>query len=200
MTAKFASLLSAVVLAGAACGGAAESANTPDTGQLPSDGIATLDDGQNTTSGADEDVDAGDVDAETQLLAFSQCLRDQGFDVADPTVDSDGNVVPGGLNNQGGNGNGRPEGFGEAREACSEFLEGVTLGRQDSDQTAAEDQLLEFTSCMRDNGFDLPDPDPSAGAGRGVLQGTDRSDPDYQAAFEVCGDILRGAGGGNRGG
>lgn len=199
MTPKFTSLLIAVTLAGAACGGAAESAGSPEPDQSSGDGVATLEVEQDSSSGADP-AEPAEVDAEAQLIAFSQCLRDEGFDVADPTVDADGNVIPGRLNNQGGAGGGRPDGFGEAREVCSEFLEGVTLGRQNQDQTAAEDQLLEFTSCMRDNGFDLPDPDASAGAGRGVLQGIDRTDPAYQTAFATCGDLLGGVGGGNRGG
>ena len=180
MTTRLMGLLFAAMLAGAACGGAEA---------VGSDEVATIDDVDSST----ETNEAGEVDSEAQLLAFAQCLRGEGFDVSDPTVDSDGNVVPGGLNNDG-TGEGRPDGFAEARDACSEFLEDVTLGRQNQDQTESLDQQLEFTACMRENGFDLPDPDAGVGGGR-VLQGVDRSDPAYQAAFANCDDILASAGG-----
>lgn len=189
MTSRRVSVLVALALGLSACGGAdASSTSSPLAG---SGGVASLDD---TTSSDGDAAEPVEVDAEAQMLAFAQCLRDQGFDVSDPTVDADGNVVPGGLNNGGGGEGGRPAGFGEAREVCSEFLEGVTLGRQNRDLTESLDQQLEFTACMRDNGFDLPDPDPGAGGGRGVLQDIDRDDPAYQAAFENCSDILGGAG------
>jgi len=147
----------------------------------------------------EDDATTDEVDTEAQLLQFAECIRGQGFEIDDPTVDADGNVLlPRPTNN--GAGQGPPEGFVEARDACAEHLEGVTLGFQGGDQTELQDQLLAFSACMRDNDFDLPDPDFSEGGGRGLLQQVDQDDPAYQAAFANCDDILGGFGGGGRGG
>lgn len=141
----------------------------------------------------------GEVDSEDALLAFTQCLRDQGLDVADPVVDADGNLRLGG----------RPGGAGEnrqalqaAREACADILEGVSLGFRDFDRTAIEDSLVAYAACMRDNGYQMADPDfdsfgPGAGGGAGEGGGpfgaVDREDPSFITANTACEEILGSA-------
>jgi len=184
-------LLTATVLCAAACGeandvGAADGA--PATASSGAD-VATLDDEDATDT---DGGDAADVDVEAQLLAFAECIRGEGFDIDDPTVDADGNVrLPRPTTDSATQGQGPPEGFREARDACAAHLEGLTLGFQGGDQTEQQDRLLEFASCMRDNGFEMADPDFSGdGGGRRVLQDVDQNDPSYEAAFSVCGDLL----------
>ena len=138
-----------------------------------------------------------EVDAEVALLDYAQCMRENGVDVPDPTVDSEGNVqLP------------RPTGdidrnlVGAARETCSQHLEGLSLGfGGGGDQTEVADQLLAFAECLRDQGLDVDDPDFSEGGarGRGILGGLDQNDPEVAAALEVCGDLFT-FGGGGRGG
>lgn len=192
-------LFAVLALATAACGGTAEA----DEGVASIDGAGALD--------IPTTVAAAEMTEEEALLAFTQCLRDQGVDIEDPTVDSDGNLRLSRPNNAGqGQGQGGSEDFRAAREACSGLLEGVTLGFQDVDLTAIEDQLLEFAVCMRDNGYEqMPDPDLTGaigggGQGGGPFGQLDRDDPDFQAAAEECQDVLagipRGPGGGSRGG
>lgn len=188
----------ALALLVAACGGAADA----------NEGVASLNDSSFLDSV--ESAPAA-LTEEEALLAFTQCLRDNGVDVEDPTVDADGNLRLTRPNSPGqAEGQGPGEEFRGAREACSDLLAGVTLGFQDLDQTELQDQLLEFAVCMRDNGYEqMPDPDlsgfgtPGQG-GRGVFGEIDRDDPDFQAAQEACEDILaglpRGPGGGGRGG
>lgn len=153
-----------------------------------------------------------EVDRETALLAFAECLREEGFEVDDPEVGPDGELrLP------------RPSTFEEgdreaiqaARAACSEHLEGVTLGFQDRDTTEFQDLLLEYAACMRENDYDMADPDLSAfqpgsgqagGGGGGIFGGLeDRDDPMFIAADEACREIFgdtgigRGPGGGGGG-
>jgi hypothetical protein len=142
----------------------------------------------------------GTGDQEEAMLAFTQCMREQGIDIADPEVGSDGELRLG-----------RPnaatidrEAVRAARDECSDLLEGVTLGFRDVDQTALQDALVEYAACMRENGYDMPDPDLSGfgagppgenGAGRGIFGGTlDQDDPAFQAADEVCRPIFTDAG------
>lgn len=178
-------LLIVILMAAAACGGADAASTEPSVSA--NGGVASLDDGND----ADSDTEPSEeLDTEAQLLAFAECVRAQGYDIDDPTIDSDGNVqLPRGE---------RTEGLVEARQACEGHLEGVELGFRGGDQTAQQDQLLAFAACMRDNGFDFPDPDfSSEGGGRGLLQNIDQDDPAYQSAFEACSDLFGGARGGN---
>lgn len=194
---RIALLAAVVALVASACGGAADA----------EEGVATIDDTalldiSGTTA-------APEMTEEEVLLAFTQCLRDNGLDIDDPTVDAEGNLRlsrPDGAGEQGQDGN---EVFGAARQACRELLEGVTLGFRDVDVTELEDQLLAFAACVRDNGYEsMPDPDlsglgnPGQGGG-GPFGELDRDDPAFQMAAEQCQDILAGfprEPGGGRGG
>ena len=148
------------------------------------------------------------------MLSLAACLRDEGLDIEDPTVDADGNVQFGGFRGQV-DGDGVPidrETIAAAMEACESELEGVALGFGDGgfDLTELQDTLVEYAACMRDNGYDMDDPDLSAfgpGAGGEPGQGAGRpfgeidlDDPDFVAANEVCDEILGGVPGvGGRG-
>jgi len=132
------------------------------------------------------------VSDEEAILAFAACLRDQGLDVEDPTVDADGNLRPP-----------RPRDVGEedrdtmraAMEACGEYLENVAFGFDGADQTERQDQLLEYAACMRENGYDIPDPEFSSLGTAGQVGGgpfgtLDRDDPAFRSAQEACADIF----------
>ncbi len=181
-------LLPAVLaLVATACGGSAGA----------DDGVASLDD--TAALDAAPVTSAPAVSQEEALLAFTACLREQGIDVPDPTMDADGNLQLARPNTAQGDPEFDRDTFRAAREACAEHLEDVTLGFRGEDRTETEDQLLEFAVCIRDNGFDMPDPDfsnatPGQGGGGGPFSGIDRSDPAFQAAAEACSDLLPGAG------
>jgi len=201
---KLALAFVALALVAAACGGSG------------GDGVASLEDDTTAdplaageeVAGGDDQPSEGEVDQEQALLDFTQCMRDEGIDIPDPEVDTEGNLRP----SRPEPGTFEREDVQAARETCSEFLDGVTLGFRDQDRTEIEDTLLEFAACMRDNGYDMPDPDfstePGAGGGPGGGGGPfgelDPDDPAFQAASEVCQDIFtdlpfgpgRGPGGG----
>ena len=173
----------AIVMVAAACGGDESS---------DGDGVASIDDVASTTTvaaeaGADELV----MDEEA-VLEFAACMRDGGIDFPDPVVDSDGNV-----------------GFDllalrdladvdqadleAAFQPCAQLLAGVNFGFDQVFETEFQDELIAFSACMRDNGFDLPDPDFSALTGTGELYPEfDLEDPDFESAFENCQDTLPG--------
>ena len=180
--------LAAIALLMTACGGDSTAAAE----------VVSLDD--TTFVDAGDQDDDGPVDTEAALLAMAECMRDEGVDVSDPEVDSDGNVLPPRPTDTE---NVDREALRSAREACSEHLEGVELGFRNVDVTELEDNLLEYASCMRDNGFDMPDPDlsglgtgPGQGGGQagGIFGPIDQDDPDFATAQEACQDILGGIG------
>ncbi len=184
---KIVLLAAAVAIVAAAC----SSGSSDATG-----GVATL---ESTTTQATGDAAAVSPDDEQALLAFAQCMRDNGVDMEDPTVDADGNLRIQPPRNAASEDFDR-EAAREAFNACANLLEGVALGPFDGDLTELEDTLVEYAACMRDNGYDLPDPDLSDGlrsfGRRGGIFGVeiDPNDPDFIAANDACEHIFTDAG------
>jgi len=117
-------------------------------------------------------------------------VRDQGVDIADPTVDADGNLTLGGGGSGGGAG--VPtidhDALVAAQEACGEVPTGA-FGSGLRDTTEFQDAALVFVQCMRDEGLEVADPDfstTSGPGGGGMLGDLDRSDPAVIAALETC--------------
>lgn len=182
-------LLLLLVLTAAACSG-------EDTTQ----GVASLENIDSIAAGTPEDSVDQDADVEEAMLNFTQCLRDQGLDVSDPEIDADGNFgfrgIAGSVEEVDRNE------MREAFDACQSHLEGITLRGGGIDQTAIQDTLIEYAACMRDNGYDMEDPDLSAsgpgssdgdgppGQGGGPFGAIDPEDPDFVAANEICQEIF----------
>lgn len=169
------------------------------------DGVASLSDTETTIAQeAPDDSSAGD---EEILLGFAACMRDNGVDdFEDPTFNSDG--VPE-FNIRGSDAD--RETTQAAFEACREHLEGLAFGPGGIDLTEVQDTLVEFAACMRDNGYDMPDPDLSSFRFRGSEEGGgvfggefDPDDPDSISAMEECEQIFENlafvGGGRGRGG
>ncbi len=180
---KLTVVLAALALVAAACGGGSDS-----------QGVASLESESEVLAASTDDPATTEADAEEAMLAFAQCLRDQGLDIADPEVDEDGNLR---LSRPAPDAEDLDRAaFQEARDACSGLLEGVSFGFRDFDRTEIEDTLVEYAACMRDNGVDMPDPDFSAQpgpGGGGPFGRLDPDDPAFQAAAAACQDILAGA-------
>jgi hypothetical protein len=190
---RLALLAAAVVVLVAGCGGSGGS-----------QGIASLDaatgDSTSTTAAAEE------VDSEQAMLDYAQCMRDNGVDMEDPTLDENGNfqmVRPSGGGEGGAFDPADREAMQAASEACSQYLEGITQQFDRPDMTEMQDMLLEYAQCMRDNGVDMEDPDFTADEGGGMGTGGrlgfdmsqyDTSDPVFQAASEACQEIFGSSG------
>lgn len=192
----------ALALLVAACGGSAD------------DGVAALS-GENGDEATATDETTTEQDLEEAILAFSACMRENGIeDFQDPQISEDG-----GIAFQLGRGEGdtpsaaEREEMQQAFQACSGLLEGQAFGPGAAiDTSEIEDRLYEFAACMRENGYDMPDPDlsaigpPEEGSDPGEFQGPfgeiDPDDPAFRAAAEACeevfggGFVIRGEGGG----
>jgi hypothetical protein len=175
---KIIPLLLAIGLSAAACSGTNSDSD-----------VASLD--GESVSGQSQDA-ADSASQEAAVMAFTACLRDQGLDVDDPEVDDQGNLRPPRLRDIADLDR---EVADVAFESCNEYLGDVTFGLGAEDRTEREDELLAFASCVRDNGYDMPDPDfstprsPGSGGG-GPFGGLDREDPAFQTALAACSDIF----------
>jgi hypothetical protein len=170
-------------------------------------GVASLE-STATTTVAPSGNEASTSDEKT-LLEFASCMRDNGVeDFEDPSIGADG--VPE-FNLRGGGSDTDRDVTRAAFEVCSDHLEGLAFGPGSVDVTELEDTLVGFAACMRDNGYDMPDPDLSnfgerGGEGGGIFGGElDPDDPDFVSAMEECEHIFEnlpfvGGGPGSRGG
>ncbi len=157
--------------------------------------VATLQSGDEAVGDAadaavrTETEPAGDLAPDEAALQFSQCMRDQGLDFPDLSVDAEGNIQ---MREAFQAVDPQAEGFREAIDACGAVLQQTGFGggrRQALDDPAVQDALLEFSQCVRDAGYDVgdltlggpgpggspagqnPDDGQAAGAGPGQGQG-----------------------------
>jgi len=145
-------------------------------------------------------VPAGEAGLEEALLAFTACMREEGIDLPDPELDAAGNLklvsfmADAGMAAAAAGGT---EALREAATACRSHLVGVALRFASIDRTEMQDRLLAYAGCMREHGYDLPDPDFSgAGPGmRGPFPGLGLEalgDPAFVEANESCERVFAG--------
>jgi len=154
--------------------------------------VASLD--TNAQDAEIEGTETETVPGEEAVLAFTACLRDEGLDVDDPAIDGEGNLVaptPHALAAETLDISAVHSAFG----VCRGLLDNVTFGMSTEDVTGREDELLAFAVCMRENGYDMPDPDFSDNGNRGdgpFGDAIDTDDPDFQNAVKSCDGIVGG--------
>lgn len=161
-----------------------------------SNDVATLKTTKDTQVGAPK-ADAADpvLDNEAMMMAYTQCLRDQGIELLDPVVDSEGNV-------------GKPE-FAEgieydkeawaaADEVCGHHLEGFTWEKKRVDVSEMVDRYVALATCLRDKGYDVDEPTAETLDEWGVdfKEAINWDDPAAVADYEACSGETVGKGSG----
>ncbi len=173
---KRATVLVALALVVAACGGSEEADN----------GVASL----QTDTPEQTTTTAPPVAGDEALLEFSQCMRDEGIPLPDIAVDAEGAPIldPALLDTI----DVQSDEFNGAFEKCQPILAASQAFSVDIDpqlQAQIMDQLFVFSQCMRDAGFgDFPDPtDLGSGAPPYPISVFAQfSDPEFEAAIEDC--------------
>jgi len=154
-------------------------------------GVASMEGSTTTDGGAAQQPDTFELDEEA-VLGFAACMREEGIDFPDPVVDRDGNVGFDLLTLRKV-GQVDEDALTAAFENCSSHLEGVEFGFEQLFNAEFQDQLVAFSGCMRDHGFDMPDPDFSdLGESGRLYPPFDVNDPDFDVAFDACRDALPG--------
>lgn len=162
-----------------ACGGTSDAAGTDDE-------VATLVSDTDVSEGGVTVTDevASDLSPDEAALELSECLRDEGLDVADIAVDADGNID---LRSAFDSVDPGDASFRDAMEACRDIIADVGFGGGGGrgalfDDPAVQDAFLEFSDCIRDQGFedvaDLAAPTPGQGGAPGDTAGTDTAGTD----------------------
>jgi hypothetical protein len=167
----------AVLLLATACSGGDEG-----------DGVATLQDGDD---GGATTTTVSRTAIDEAALEFSRCMRDNGIDVPDIEFGSDGapTLRPEDI---AGIDLTSPE-FEEAFATCIGTLQAAGAAQIELDpelQALVQDQLQEFSACMRDNGVeDFPDPDFTGGQAYPISAFLQFEDEAFQTALEACRDV-----------
>lgn len=160
-------------------------------------GVATLDREQ-----PEAETAAGTEDAEAEMQKWAECMRENGVDIPDPTVDEDGGFqIERRVDSEDSPQAGAVrlgDDFEKAITECGDPPRIAGAGPSEEDLEEMQENALKLSQCMRDQGIgDFPDPDfsrsgPGAGAGARVTVGgpfgggVDMEDPEVQAAFEKC--------------
>ena len=169
---RIAILISTIALALAACGGGDDTAE-----------VASIED----TADASATDTTQALSDEEALIEFAACMRDQGMDFPDPSVDANGFPSfdfddPESIDQ---------DAMFEAGEECRYLIEGVVLNLLDFDTAEFDDTFLDYATCMREQGIeDIPDNiDLTSIIEDGNLP-FDPDDPAFIAADEQCRDIF----------
>jgi hypothetical protein len=126
-------------------------------------------------------------DFEDARLEWAKCMRENGVDVPDPGADGRFQVGPG-----PGSGSRRdlrddPD-FDKAQKACEKLLEGFTPPNGFNPEQMKE-RVLALAKCLRDHGFDVPDPQFDQGARRFTQElpkGIDVNSKEFRQAQQDC--------------
>lgn len=147
--------------------------------------VATLDKASGTIRIEPIAATSVPVSDEAKVMAFTQCMRDQGIQYKDPIVDSNGNVQ-------------RPVPVEDVKytraelakpySACSDHLEGITFGRERPNLVEAVDRAVKLSTCLRSKGFKIDDPTiETLGTWRvGIREKLDFNNPKVATAFREC--------------
>jgi hypothetical protein len=124
------------------------------------------------------------VKPEDARLEFARCMRRNGVDVPDPGSGDDPKMTR--LGGPGVN----KERLSAALRECQGLLQagGVLPDMKDP---KVRDKYARFAQCMRENGVDMPDPDPD-GRLKVPYRGVDRSR--IEKARDACKALLPGTG------
>ena len=171
-------LLLAVALTGCGSDDGGDDLSAAATGAADSDSNdGGSDDGGD---GGGDGGDRSDVDPEQAELDFYECMREHGVDLPDPDPGQPGMQLR------------LPQGDPNAQAAAEECRHLLPNGGEPPELDASQlESLRAFTSCMRDNGIDMPD--PGADGTLSMPQGIDPESAQFQTAMSTCQPLLEGA-------
>ncbi len=176
-------LTGALLLVLGACGGDSAETTTPTLPTLNEQTADAEPDATTTTTEA--------VDPEGAYQEYTECMREHGIDMPDPSSGDGGGVI-----SIGGEDGLDFEAMEEAGAECDPILEAAFGEFEMSPEQEAEmmDQQLAFAKCMRDSGIDWPDPSSD---GSMMIELGDDIDPEaVNAAMQTCApDMSDGSGG-----
>jgi len=125
--------------------------------------------GDDDDPGTGSDDGGGEDEFADAAFEYAQCMRDQGIDMPDPVIDENGGVGIG-MDAEGANAP-TPEEMQAAEEECGPIMEQAEQAGPDltpEEVAERQDQALAMSQCMRDRGWNFPDPEVDENGGIGI--------------------------------
>jgi hypothetical protein len=152
--------------------------------------------------GSEASGDDAQAQAEDAALEYAKCMREHGVDVPDPKPGQGGFGIQIQSSDPRENQN-----FQDAQDACGDILQKAIPEGDRPDPAEMRDELHEMTECLRDKGYDVPEPqvfgpgdeppDNPPAPDKDLQDLMD--DPDFQQAQEDCSKDAGLPGGGGPG-
>ncbi|MEU6719970.1 hypothetical protein ABZ897_51670 [Nonomuraea sp. NPDC046802] len=119
----------------------------------------------------------GTADPEEQGRKFAQCMREHGVPMEDPDPNGGGGLKVAG------------EGIDKTKvqDAIKDCRAYAPFKDRKELKPDEVEKMREFAKCMRDNGVDVPDPNPDGTFASGSARNFKRDDPQFDKAFKACG-------------
>ncbi|HEX3239666.1 MAG TPA: hypothetical protein VHR18_05975 [Solirubrobacterales bacterium] len=183
-------VLAAIAVAG--CGGSSGDSTSADS-------TASSGGGAEPGGAASGGGPPGGFEIDDEALA---CLEEQGVEL--PEMGEGGGLPEGGAPPTGEPPEGGPpEGFGGGEDMQKAFEEcgidapqGGGAGGPPTDSAEFRESIEDYVACVRENGYDLPDPNLSGEGPVFSESEVDQSDPEFKAASEECQSLIGTPGGG----
>jgi hypothetical protein len=167
-------------------------------------GVAQMDESHVTESPGASDGSEGTMDMtdEEITVRFSACMREHGFESADPTLNADGTVDLEALKKnitKDPNYDSKSGKLATTLDDCVPLLANATFTKKASPENEIElqDNLLMFAQCLRDEGLDTSDPDFSEGGenSKDFINNIKGAESKVQRSIDLCTERIFGGGG-----
>ncbi|MFD5327445.1 hypothetical protein [Streptomyces sp. NPDC127092] len=134
------------------------------------------------SGGGNETPGAGSDEGRKADQAFEhrKCLREHGLDVPEPKPGEEGVGLT-----IGGDGVSK-EKMEQAFKACQDKAGGAGAGFGKEPTQADKDKALAYARCMRENGFDMPDPKFDGGAQQALPVPKGAEKQKFEKAMKAC--------------
>lgn len=133
--------------------------------------------------GKDEGSASDEGTKADQAFEHRKCLREQGLDVPEPKPGEEGVGLT-----IGGDGVSK-EKMEKAFKACADKAGGAGFGKEPTQ--ADKDRALAYAKCMRENGFNMPDPKFDGGAQQALPVPRGAEKQKFEKAMKACEGVAR---------
>ncbi|MEU0402933.1 hypothetical protein ABZ318_22350 [Streptomyces sp. NPDC006197] len=131
-----------------------------------------------SAAGGDDGNANGEGKKADQAFEHRKCLREQGLDVPEPKPGENGvglTISGDGMSK---------EKMEKAFKACASKAGGAGFGKEPTQ--ADKDKALAYAKCMRENGFNMPDPKFDGGAQQAMPMPQGAQKEKFEKAAKAC--------------
>ncbi|MDT7788216.1 MAG: hypothetical protein QOF58_6635 [Pseudonocardiales bacterium] len=138
-----------------------------------------------TACGSKEQPNDAGKDKKGDPIKLAQCMREHGVNMPDPKETGDGGLVFEAAPGDGDNAAPDMEKMNAAHEACKQYMENGGEFKPPSPEE--QDKIRQQAKCMRDKGYNWPDPKFEGGGMAESIELPDMEDDKVKQDMKDCG-------------